>query len=598
MKDTNLTKRKQPILRLLQLGSVKWYGLILIIFCSVTRSIIKAFTSYQLGAAIDALSVQELISSFTHLMIAIVLPFGGSILMAVENRSIGVTMESLFLSIRLRSFTTLAEADVSYLEREMRSGDVSSRLNSDLENLNSILSGQFTWLFTVLIQTFVSVGFCMFVSWQLSIAYFLILPISIWGIQKISKPISRYQTKASERTGASMNVAVDMLSNIFVVKSFHAYDEMNARYTQEVNLAYKETTRSNKIVSILMALKLVVSIMQVGILFYFSLYYLKQGLITVGDIVVFISLSTYVREGFGLIDYVARALRSASSLAERIIQVIDIPGEQDGKDNKKDSTKPLVSLQNVSFGYDTMQEVLKGVSIQVRDKQKVGLIGHSGSGKSTVIRLICRFYIQTKGEIEFYGKPAECWDLCALRKNFALVPQEPFLFQGTIFDNIAYGNANCSEADVIRASKEVGLWDFVSGLSGGLYTHVGDYGVQLSGGQKQRICIARAMLKNAQLILLDEVTSALDTKTEEVVKKSLDKLLANRAAIIVAHKLSTIQDVDYLYCFSDGEVIEHGTPKKLLSQKGYFYQMCIKQGLISEENTIYWEDGDAEAGKD
>ncbi|MDY8116770.1 ABC transporter ATP-binding protein [Paenibacillus polymyxa] len=565
---------------------MKWYGLILIIFCSVARSIIKALTSYQLGTAIDALSVQELISAVTHLVIAIVLPFGGSILMAVENRSIGVTMESLFLSIRLRSFTTIAEADVSYLERETRLGDISSRLNSDLENLNSVLSGQFTWLFTVLIQMAVSVGFCMLVSWQLSIAYFLILPISIWGIQKISKPISRYQTKASERTGASMNVAVDMLSNILVVKSFHAYDEMNARYAKEVNRAYKETTRSNKIVSILTALKLVVSIMQIGALFYFSLYYLKKEIITVGDIVVFISLSTYVREGFGLIDYVARALRSASSLAERVIQVIDIPGEKSGNDNKKYFTKPLVSLQNVSFGYDTMQEVLKGISIQVRDKQKVGLIGHSGSGKSTVLKLISRFYMQTKGEIEFYGKPSECWDLCALRKNFAIVPQEPFLFQGTIFDNIAYGNVNCSEADVIRAAKDAGLWDFVSGLSDGLYTHVGDYGAQLSGGQKQRICIARAMLKNAQLILLDEVTSALDTKAEEVVKKSLDKLLANRAAIIVAHKLSTIQDVDYLYCFANGVVIEHGTPKKLLSQKGYYYQICIKQGLISEENTI------------
>jgi ABC-type multidrug transport system fused ATPase/permease subunit len=595
MQNTIKIKRKQPILQLFKIGAASWYGLTLVIFCSLIRSVIKALTFYKLGDAIDAVSVQELERAVTSLMFAIALPIGGAILTALENRVFGTTLESLFRTLRVRSFTTIAEADVSYLEKETRSGDVASRFNSDLQNLIDILSGQFIWLFSVMIQTLVAVGSCLFISWRLSVIYFIILPISIWAIQKISEPIRRQQTKASERTGASMNVAVDMLSNLLVVKSFHAYSKMNARYAEEVDLACKERIKSEKIGSVLTALKLLLSVLQIGILFYFSLFFMNKGLLTVGDIIVFISLSGYVREGFGLIDFAAKALRRTSSLAERIIQMLNIPVEKNGTNQLIDSAETLVSLQHVSFCYDSMHEVLKDVSIQVGIKQKIGLIGPSGSGKSTVLKLISRFYLPTKGAVDLYGKSSELWDLDALRENFAMVPQEPFLFQGTIFDNIAYGKTNCSKAEVIQAAKDAGLWDFVSELPEGLDTPVGDYGTQLSGGQKQRICIARAMLKNAHLILLDEVTSALDAKAEETVRQSLDKLLADRAAVIVAHRLSTIQDVDYLYCFADGEIIEQGPPMKLLSLKGYFYQMCLKQGLISEENIMSQEAGNAGA---
>jgi ABC-type multidrug transport system fused ATPase/permease subunit len=196
-----------------------------------------------------------------------------------------------------------------------------------------------------------------------------------------------------------------------------------------------------------------------------------------------------------------------------------------------------------------------------------------------VIRLICRFYNHNSGTLKLFGVDSEKICVYNLRKNLALVTQEPFLFEASIFENVRFGRENATEHDVIEALKSANLWDFVLSLPDGINTCLGEFGSRLSGGQRQRLSIARALVKDAKLVLLDEPTSALDSQTESEIQNALENLLHGRAAVIVAHRLTTVQNADYMYCLENGEVIEQGTPSELFAKRGYYYEMCQMQGV-------------------
>lgn len=574
-------KHKSPIMQIFRHGNVSKWGVFLIVAFAMLQSAIKAATSFCVGRSIDGMTQFSQYDIVFYLVIAICIQPIGALLLVGENRAIGVTSEKMFKAIKEKVFTSIVQGKMEWFERETSSGDLTSRLNSDLNLLIKIFSSTFTWLLSVLLQATFAIVLCIAVSWQLSLIYFFILPISIFLIRHLSASIKSHQKKISKSKSRAASVATEVMESLASVKSFGVYGSMLKKYNAAVDTACTEANENNKVSAKLTFIKLLANMLQIFILFVASFFLVKNGYLSAGSVVIFISLSGYIREGFELVDYSIACIRRASGLSERILEIIGIPCENGGSVTKDIKDSAVIAARDMTFTYPSKTEpALKNIDLQVKANQSVGVIGESGSGKSTVIKLLCGFYDAPEGKLCIDDVPVEEWNLNSLRKKISLVAQEPFLFKGTIYENIACGRDGCTEEEVLKAVKDAQLEKFIETLPEGLNTMLDDRGKNLSGGQRQRICVARAMVRNAPIVLLDEATSALDPETEEQICDALDKLMIGRSAIIVTHKLKTVRNADYIYCLNRGSVIEEGTPAELTENKdGYYHQMLVKQHL-------------------
>ena len=517
---------------------------------------------------------------------------------AIHYTVIGQSTERMFRDIRMALFDALSKADTASVERHMRSGDIALRACEDTERLCDIIAGNFSHYMRLIFQAVFAIAACILLSWQLAIAYFILLPFSIWILSAISRPLENLQKEVRGGAGRSADIASGSLSGILAVKVFGLENEMDKRFARHVDEAFERSARANRIGMGMTTIKYVLGVLQTLVLFIVGAWLVAQGLVSIGAVMAFVSLAVYVTEAFGLADRMIFSVKSASALSSRIYEVLDLPPEPQGNphivpEDTRFSTA-YVHFKRLNFAYDTgmsgaagtsefeKQNVLSGLNLVVEKGQKVAVVGPSGSGKSTLIRLICRLYgykSDDGGELTLFGQPANEISLPKLREELALVSQDPCLFEGSIYENVLYGRMSATEDDVIKALQAADLWDFIMTLPEGIHSKLGEFGSRLSGGQRQRLSIARALVKDAKLVLLDEATSALDTQSEREIQTALDRLLEGRAAVIIAHRLSTVQNADYLYCMENGTVVEEGSPADLYTKGGYYYNMCKMQGL-------------------
>ena len=274
-------------------------------------------------------------------------------------------------------------------------------------------------------------------------------------------------------------------------------------------------------------------------------------------------------------------LRQAEAYALRIYEVLDLPQEK----SQTAPTSPIqkssgeaVTMEGLSFSYLPGKPVLQGMELHVKPGEHVGVIGPSGCGKTTLLRLICGLYQGYEGDLRVLGRTVAETPLEELREDIAVVSQEPHLFRGTIAENVRYGRLDATDAQVEQALRNARLWDFVESLEEGVNTQVGDAGSRLSGGQRQRIAIARALIRNAGLIILDEASSALDTKTEGEIQRTMDEAFRDKTVLVIAHRFTAVAHMDRVYCMENGRVVEQGTVKELLSRDSLLRQMAQTQG--------------------
>ena len=575
-------KARQPLLRLYLENRRYIPGLALILLISLLAGGLKLAASTLWGQAVDfgvAGRISPMLWAAGAMALVILVDCART---AVHYHIIGRVTETMFRDVRMKAFRKLTTGDAATLERDFRTGDTATRLNSDIDVLNNFTAGHVSNFSRLLFQGVVALAGCLFLSWQMSLAYLVVLPLSLWIVKRVSAPIQAKTKSSLDSTGAAMSVAAEAIQGALTVKAFGAEEELARRFDAAVDSATQQKVQSEKISQKLTGVKYAANVIQTMALFLLGSVLVTRGAVSVGTLVAFLALSNYITEPFGQLDYMISQVRRATATAQRYFEVMDVPDEADGPVTRPASPVPC-QAQELAFSYDGQNRVLQDITLRIVQGQQVAVVGESGCGKSTLLRMLCRFYLPQAGSLRLFGVEAKDWQGEALRQHIALVTQNSTLFDGSVYENVAYGKPGLTRAECRAALEAVELWDFVSQFPDGMDHPIGEGGAALSGGQKQRLCIARALVKEAPLVLLDEATSALDTQTEKEVQAALDKLLAGRSAVIVAHRLTTVQNAHYVYVLEQGHVLEEGAPKELLAKRGRYYEMCRLQGLAGEE---------------
>lgn len=573
-----MNKKRDPLLRLFYESRECWAGWIILLFISFLSGWFSTETARLTGKLIDeGISAQYADLKGTGAALAVILAL--NCLRTFLNYFVNArTTERMFLKVRRRMYAVMTLGKMEYVEGRLQTGEVVSRLNNDVGNLCDIISGRFVWYLRVLLEAAVALAACIRISRELSVVYLIIMPVSFLIMNTLSKKLREKQKRISVHTGSAASVVSETLHNISTVKIFGMEEDMHDRFAEEAEAAREQETLVLRVEAQIVGVRYCTQIIQLAVLFVMSILYVSRGLLTPGSAIAFITVCTNIRIALELSDQMVANYQKASALTERIYEILDIPVMDTAPAEVEGRDVPVVDFEDVRFSYGGKKPVLRGVDFQVLKGQRVGIVGPSGCGKSTLIKLICKFYGAESGRLSVFGKPMEEWSEGALYDKIALVGQEAYLFGGTVFENVRNGREGASRQEVEEVLKRVQMWEYVDSLENGMDTDIGEGGSRLSGGQAQRLSIARALLKDAELVLLDEPTASLDVKTEYELKKAFEELLDGRTALIVTHRYAVIENADYIFCIDkSGRIAEQGTPASLLERRGYYYSMYRAQ---------------------
>ncbi len=488
------------------------------------------------------------------------------------------------LAGRMRKFLTekfyhkVLTLPQSYFDSEI-SGKIMNQLTRGIYQIQMFTNSFTNFLFPSLLQSVFTIAAMAFYSIPVAFFIFLLFPIYYFLTEKSTKKWGEQEVLKNKIEDVTRGRIQEVIGNIKLVKSFN---NEKAEYTiisknlEESNRIYAVQSRNFHIFDFLRNLSLIVILIIVNIIIFYQTF---TGQMSLGVMVLLLQLINMARRPLFAMSFILSRLQEADSGSKEYLEVLDLPSKEH-YEKKVDMTvfkNPAIEFSHVSFKYEQSEMVLKDITFKLKKGEKVALVGHSGVGKSTIVNLILKFYEPTEGFISIDGKKYQDLEHKVIRNNIALVFQENELFSSTIRENVAYRSPEIKDEDIITALKQANAYDFVMKLPKGLDSEVGERGVKLSGGQKQRIQIARAILKDAQILILDEATSSLDSKSEFEVQEALENLMKNRLVLIIAHRFSTIQNVDTVMVIDKGIIADYGSPKELSTRPGVYHDLLQYQ---------------------
>ncbi|ADM71966.1 Putative multidrug export ATP-binding/permease protein [Paenibacillus polymyxa E681] len=486
--------------------------------------------------------------------------------------------------IRNRLMRHIGKLPISYLEKQ-HSGDVLSRINNDLQLIQQFMIRDLAQWFYHPLLFIGCFAYLIYLQWELMLYSLLLFPVALLVSQWIGKQLERLTEEAQANMGR-MNVNLqDTLGGMPIVKSYLLSGMLSRSYqallqlTAQKKLAVKKREAwVNPLLSTLMISPIIFAVS-------YGSYLIYKGQLGAGELIAFLYLLNLCLEPLEHIpELITRTFEMAGAL-RRVSEIVEQPTEtENGRSLPKASAAPI-EFQNVTFGYEEKSPILRNVSFSVPEGKTIALVGASGGGKSTVFKLVCGFYPlpEDQGEIRVFGSLIHGADPEQLRSHFSVVTQDSYLFSGTIAENIGYGREVASMDEIIEAAKAAQAHSFIMQLPDGYQTYVGERGGFLSGGQRQRIAMARAFLKDASVLLLDEPTSALDPESENAVQEALGVLMKQRTTMVIAHRLSTVQNADEIWVMEQGSIVEKGTHEQLLKMKGLYAQSYYQEFTESAE---------------
>ena len=527
---------------------------------------------------VEADDRQDMLINFCWLILIIVL--AKNVFLYIQGFFMAFVQQSVIRKFRNELFAKYQRLSLDYFHRR-RTGQIISRVTNDVVVLNESIDIGFNRLVTDLLMAGVLFSFLIILSWKLTLLAMVVLPIVFGFIWFVGKKLRKYSERSQEKMADVNSVLEESITNMRVVKAFAMENFELKKFFAATKDYFRSLLWMTRIRHLASPINdMLATAAGIMILLYAGRQIISgSGEIDAGDFMTFIFAMFSMIRPVKSLTQIHVKLQEGLAAAERIFEVIDADEKIVDRPDSQPMTKfnHCISYEAVSFSYNEAEQVLDNVSFKVNSGEVVAVVGPSGGGKSTLLDLLPRFYQPQSGIISIDGIDIRQIKLASLRNLMGIVTQETLLFNDTIANNIAYGLENIGRQEIIEAAKMANAHDFIEEFEKGYESEVGNRGVMLSGGQRQRLAIARALLKNPQILIFDEATSALDTESELLVQQAIDRLMSGRTVLVIAHRLSTIKHADRIIVIDDGRIVESGNHNDLLSNGGLYNRLYSLQ---------------------
>jgi ATP-binding cassette, subfamily B, bacterial MsbA len=548
-----------------------------VIFMGLTSLMISA-QAYLIKPVLDKVILAKNLELGMYLPPALVLVTilkGGAAY--ARDYMMGWVGQRIVNDVRDQLYTHIESLSFSYFTKTP-TGVIISRIVNDVNLVQGALtkapSSLVQGIFTMVALT----GYILYLNWRLAVFSIIVLPLAGFALSKFSRRFRRTSTAMQEQIGILTTHLHETIGGIRIVKAFGMEAYESRRFTDKNKNLFNSLMRAIKTSAISHPVMEVISILGTSLVILFGLYYIATDAMTVGDFFSFMASLVFFYRPLRDLNGVNNTVQDGVAAAQRIFEVLDTQPEIRNKQNAAPASRDfkVIEFRGVSFKYEDSL-VLKNIDLTVKAGETIAIVGKSGGGKTTLVNLIPRFYDVNEGAIRIDGQDIRDLSIESLRALTAIVTQQTYLFNDTVKSNIAYGNTSRPFDDIIRAARSAYAHDFIEGLPEAYETMIGESGVKLSGGQRQRIAIARALLKDAPILVLDEATSSLDTQSEREVQNALDTLMKGRTSFAIAHRLSTIMNASRIVVLKDGRIVEQGRHDELLAKGGEYKNLYEQQ---------------------
>lgn len=556
--------------------------IIIAIILSIGSNVFALIGPMLSGYAIDNINVGRGAVNFSKIYYYCGLMIGFYILSSILAYILSVLMLEISkrISYRLRKdlFDRLLSLPVGYFDTHA-TGDIISKISYDVDTLNSTLTSDLVSICSSIITVIISFGSMVMISEKLVLVFVFTVPMSIILTKRITRVTRPMFRNRSRKLGELNGMVEEFVSGQKTLKAYHQEENTKKKFADKNEEAVNAYYRADYYGSMVGPSVNFMNNLSLTLISIFGAIMYLFGQMTLGNISSFV---LYSRKFSGPINEAANIMgefQSSLSAAERIFQLMDELSEVGDKAGAKElvDIEGNVKVENISFGYNKNKIILKNLSMNVPAGSMIAIVGPTGAGKTTLINLLMRFYDVNEGEIKVDENSISQVTRKSLRKAYAMVLQDTWLFEGSIFENIAYGNENTTMEEVVEAAKAAKIHSYIKRLPKGYDTVITDDGANVSKGQKQLLTIARAMLLDAKMLILDEATSNVDTRTEVQIQKAMRNLMKDKTCFVIAHRLSTIRNADHILVVNDGNIVEQGNHVELLKQKGFYSQLYNSQ---------------------